>query len=235
MKLGIVFILLLIFSLLGFILYSDVAIINSVIIEGIDYLSPEDVHLLASIEKGMHIFKIRVSHAEESLKASPWVLDAKVERKGLKTVMISIAEDKSIAVIPNNSSFIMINKRGQVLDVLNFYKGSGEIFLTGLNIADAKRGDVPFDNHKYGNIIRIINYFHEIDFSPFISELNVDKDGNIIVYTLEGIKLLFGKDILGYKYNINVAYSIYMDLRREKVTTGVIDLRFKGNPVYRQK
>lgn len=197
------FCILSVWHLYDWLLTSPYFIIKEIEVGGNTKLSKTEILEIAGVNVGDNLFAIDADDIENGIISNPWIYEVKVERGFPDRLSIKIKERKPIAFIN--------------LDVLCFVDETGTIFKrTSLGddidlpmITGLKREDINEEGRIYELSIKAINLLHllakrETDNyaansnQPFfelgnLSEINVDKDYGITLYTMqEGTRIELG-------------------------------------------
>ena len=113
------FILLLLLMALGGVLAlkTNFFIIDKIEIIGNNKIPKEDLITASSINVGENIFKISIKSGEENIKKIPYTKEIRIKRKFPKKITMEILERKEIAQVKDISSFLIIDKEGNILSL----------------------------------------------------------------------------------------------------------------------
>lgn len=228
--------LLLIGLLLGVGIYSLIESplfrVEKVTVLGTSRLPARDVKEAARIAPGTHFLKIRPREVQANLSVLPWVLSADVRVRIPGELVITITERRPVGYIPVQGGFYSFDSYGVLLEAVTDPKRVDLPVLTGLDLSDWG-GRLPEPGYRTaderivaaGDLLRALGTL-----GTRVSEVSVNKNGEFIIYTLDGKKALFG-DVgpdLGEK--VELLREILQDIENDGVRVVYIDLRFKGRP-----
>lgn len=89
--------------------------VDHVRVTGAVHMTPAQITSASGIHKGMAMFDVDGSDAAARLRATPWVLRAKVERHWPATVTIAVVERLAVAAVPSQSGVAIVDTTGRVL------------------------------------------------------------------------------------------------------------------------
>lgn len=210
-------------------LRSDLFIINSVYIEGLDKLTREEIHNAGGLREGMNIWKISPPDLRARIMTIPRVAEANVERILPGALSISIKEKYPIILIPFHGYYLEVAKDGIVIGLRDEYRGemplvSGLVWGkmdVGTRIPDRARGEA---------IETMLPALYNLP-ALSLSEINVADPQHIIVYTQGGMEVWLGNaSELGKK--LELLMHIYPRLLSSGAAEGYLDLRVAENPVF---
>ncbi|QZY57166.1 cell division protein FtsQ/DivIB [Crassaminicella profunda] len=231
-KKGILFLIMILVGAVSFIIIfkTDIFKIKGIQVFGNTTISKEEIVADSGIIIGNHIFKEKLKHIEANVHNNPYVKTVSVKRKLPDKIIIQIVEREEEAAIPFMNEYLIIDEDGMVLRSstsngnLKVIKGlEFTNFMEGAILVVKDKGQLS----KALEIVRGINK-HEI----FIKELDItNKKDSIIKFTDDLIcKVGEGNNL---DYRLKVLKKILEDLNQKKITRGVIDMSYEGDPSYR--
>lgn len=78
--------------------FSSLLAVDSVAVEGLDHLTPQQVRAAAAVQDGTPLVKVDLAGAEGRVEALAPVLEVKVERDWPRTVRVEVTEREAMAV-----------------------------------------------------------------------------------------------------------------------------------------
>ncbi|MCD5407243.1 MAG: cell division protein FtsQ/DivIB [Desulfotomaculum sp.] len=163
-------------------------------------VSAQSYIALSGVILGNNIFKLNLNSGEEEISLLPMVKEVKITRRFPATVIIAVVERKPVALLPTNKGFIELDKEGIYLRKGQF----SEIYLpviTGSGILeDNKKINSSFLDLQPGQKMSgksITVALQVIDELPpallnNLSEIHIDVQNRITIYTIDGIQGRFG-------------------------------------------
>jgi len=220
------FLFLLVVSALYFLFHSEIFNINSFSIKGNDLLSRKEIIEISGAKKGTNIFNVNLEEMEEKIELHPVIKDAEVKRVFPNSLSIEVQEHKPSAVIATQGGFMLLDKRGYLIEQVERISHIELPVITGV---DVKKNVAPGDtlsNKKLYPALRILTST-EPDDLRFVAEIDVKNPACINLYTHSGIKIVLGDgERIGKK--IETAKKILSQVDKQ---VEYIDLRYPKSPV----
>ena len=91
--------------------------VDHVRITGMAHTTPADITAGSGIHAGMAMLDVNGGSAAARLRASPWILSARVERRWPATVTIALVERAPLAAVPAQGGVAVVDRTGRVLAV----------------------------------------------------------------------------------------------------------------------
>ncbi len=206
-------------------------LVQEISIKGLDKLSPEEVLHIAGIYEGMNIWKISSPKIREQISSIPRVARVEVEKLLPGKISISVAEKRSLVMIPFHGSYLELSSDGIIIDICDAYKGELPLINglswgkmdVGTNIADRARGEI------------VEEFLEALTSSPTLplAEINVADTEQIIVYTWEGMEVWLGnKNDLPAKLEVLQQLHRYFFSGENQLQKGYFDIRAAEAPVF---
>ncbi|KXZ39552.1 cell division protein FtsQ [Alkalithermobacter thermoalcaliphilus JW-YL-7 = DSM 7308] len=232
-----ILIVILMISIFGYIfIKTDVFSLKEVSVVGLVKLDKEDILISGKIEKGKNIYMYNIKNVKDNILSNPYVKDVRIKRAFPNKIFIDITERVQICTIPYMGSYIIIDEEGVVLKVEENIENVDKPFLTGLtfdNFNLGKKIEIK-DKKLLSRILDLLNSCNSANILDNISEINIDENMDIRLYTLQGIEVLLGQgeDI---NYKMFQLSKIMVDLHTKNITSGIVDMKFDTYPVYRER
>ena len=164
--------------------------IQTIIVEGNDFLSETEVLQLASIPLGLNIFKADLAQGEKNAALHPLVKDAKITREFPRTIRISIRERVALLLIPCRDGFWQVDENQVILRYTSTITGISLPLVTGIELGDVSPGET-ISSPELAKVIQVIRELPS-DLEGRIGEINVLDSGMICLFTTEGLKAYLG-------------------------------------------
>lgn len=116
------------------ILYSPFFGVKNVTVEGISFISRDEVIFRAGIGQGENIFRLDTNAVRRRILALPGVRDARILRKLPSTIAIFIEERKPCALLPYGGYFVEVDPRGVALGIIETLKFQELPLVSGLAV-----------------------------------------------------------------------------------------------------
>ncbi|MCL6635959.1 MAG: FtsQ-type POTRA domain-containing protein [Peptococcaceae bacterium] len=194
--------------------------------EGNRELTAGEIVTCSGIAAGTNIFKTDLRAAKARIETLPAVKEAQVFRELPARVVIRVKERKPLALVPAKEGFIAVDADG--VHVRSARIGEkGLPVLTGLNLDEIPPpggllpgGDIPV-------LLRVIEGL-PTEVVNSLSEVHREKDGRIVLYTLQGVRCLLGgpEDV---QKKGELLLSVLKELKGRRIE--YIDLSLPGSPV----
>lgn len=171
------------------ILRSPLFDISQIVVNGNQYLAEEVIRSATPISPGENIFKINVADASDQLKKVPMVKDVQINRDLPATVLINVTERRPLGILPTGNGFVEVDEEGMCLQ----RSGSGVPgipIVTGIHVETVFPGDY-IHNDLLTEVLAVINGL-PIELTEDLSEVNIDPDGQVKIYTLGHIPCYLG-------------------------------------------
>jgi cell division protein FtsQ len=172
-------------------LVSPLLEIEHVDVSGVDRVSKEDVISLTGITAGNNLIAVDKRVLTRRLKKEPWIDTVAIKRRLPNRLVIEIKEMRPIAIISMDDLYL-VDARGVVFKGLSKDDGIDLPIITGLSIDELDKDEASALLFKAFDLIKILSKERVFGISD-ISEINIDKNYGLAVYTLkEGIKIDIG-------------------------------------------
>ncbi len=174
--------------------------------KGISYAEKVKVLRLAGLYKGENLFNIDLKRVSRLIASDRWIKDVTVYRKYPDKVVIVLKKRKVFAIV-NKENLYYVSQSGYIMGKVNSTTGYNYPVITGLNKDDL---------NNYFNKIKKAIYFLNISkssvISNYISEIHLEKDNGIVIYTNNGTLIKFG--IGRYKNKLKTLKKLFYEINR---------------------
>lgn len=204
--------------------------IRTVMVEGEQRRSAQDVASAGGIEVGKNIFALDPALAGAAIAADPWIERATVTRRLPSTIHVSVVEREARALVAIGGDLYLATRDGEF-----FKRHGGEDpadlpVVTGITAEQVARD-------RAGVVIavrRALDVLEDLDRAGVsrrypTQELHIEKDGTL-VFTIgkEGISLHLGRP--PYREKIAQASQVLSEIARRKANASVIFLDNEAHP-----
>ncbi|MEA4882923.1 MAG: FtsQ-type POTRA domain-containing protein [Clostridia bacterium] len=205
--------------------------VHGVTVQGANYLSDQEILLIADVPREVNIFLVRTREIRRRLMAAPRISSAAVERVCPDTIRISLTERATVAYIPYAGFFIEVDADGRAVAVSEAITDRDIPVIVGLApsyvaVGEAVRPEGPV---MVGSMVGRELAMRQI---PNISEVDVSRKDDIVVRTSDGIKVYMGKPA-DVESRARVLDSILASVREQGLDVEYIDIRVEAKPVIR--
>lgn len=211
--------------------------VEKVYVTGASKVSQEEILNLAGIKPGQNIFMLNTDLAVKAVKIHPMIKSADVIRHLPHQVEIKVSERQIWALIPDPPILLCVDDEGVCIDRLNTFSLMDYPIIT----MDRLPERVNLGQSVNPDAVRQIKKVHDAigDEQKKISEYHYSNSNKeIILYTEEGTKILFGSlDRLDAKVaNLKTALAIEEEVQKDgHQVLDYVDLRFEGQPVVKTR
>ncbi|GBF34448.1 cell division protein FtsQ [Desulfocucumis palustris] len=201
--------------------------VRGVTVEGNNYLATEKILSVSGINTGENIFKINLKEASERLKIIPMLKSVELERRLPATVLIKVTERSPVALFSSSGGFIQVDAEGVYLQ-----KGSPSDrnlpVVTGIKYVLPSPGK-PLKGQGLDTALRVVRELPE-ELLPKLSEVNINEQGNVCLYTLDGIQCRLGspEDVSEKAMFLS---RVIDELKAKNKKIEYVDLSYVGSPV----
>lgn len=209
-----------------FFLQSSFFRVNKIEVHNMKQLTREQIVSLSGLTPGVNIFKADLKQAQSKIALNPMVSSVEITRKLPRTIVVNVTERKSLALIPDKGSFIIVGEDGFCLATTKNLNTVNMPLITGLT----PKGSVPGKKISDEKIKTALDYLltMSLNLRASISEINLTDLNNVRVYMIDGTEIRFGDDsriadkmklyeeVIGQNYKNKIQY---------------IDISYEGNPV----
>ncbi|MFA5384347.1 MAG: FtsQ-type POTRA domain-containing protein [Eubacteriales bacterium] len=186
---GSIFFILLLLLVVYVLIGSSFFEIQKVEVKGNDFYTTEKIKSLAGIDLHENIFKVNLSAASSRIKKLSMIREAEVKRDLPSGVIISIVEREPVAFLFAPPNFILIDEEG-------VYCRKGKVGEADLPVITGFDMRIPPEGQAVQNqfltvVLEVVKNLPQ-ELNSTLSEINVDKNKKITVYTLDGIQCRMG-------------------------------------------
>lgn len=179
---------------------SDFFSVELLVITGNSYTPESEIRHALQIAEGENIWKLSLPLLEERLEAIPRIETATVTRQLPRTVNIAIKEEKMLALLPFQEYFLEIGWNGQILGTTQTTHNYDLPLLTGVVPVTGTVGQMLLAGDTLSQVQQLSAALHEE--GVVISEINLEQQDNLIIVTMDGLRVWLGVDDFAEKANI---------------------------------
>lgn len=209
------------------ILYSDIFVIEEVIVKGNILASSEEILGDAEIVYETPFFVLDNKMIEKNIRRNSRINRAIVTKKFPNVVEIFVEEKKSIALVTLDRTYELASD-GTLMKLK--IRESDLPFVTGFtSLTLLTETEIEQFRKEMEKVVKLLNELENIDknFLNEFSEIQLTRDEEYIAYLRNGMtRVLFGRGDL-YKKGINL-YSLLKSNKNELNCYNEIDLRYKN-------
>jgi len=206
--------------------------VRRVNVQGNYLLNEENIRSVADISTGVNIFKLDMGVIRSGLKTIPMIKDVQVSRSLPSTVVITVKERIPLGILPAQDDFVKVDEEG--VNLMTACIGTpGLPVVTGVDVDVPPPGQVV-QSERLKDALAVIGGLPG-EIVANLSEVHIDREDQIVLYTIEGIQCKFGQatEIQGKGVILS---RLMQELYQQKAKVDYIDLSCADQPVvYYQK
>jgi cell division protein FtsQ len=208
-------------------LQSPIFEVHRVLVRGNEYISEEQIISAANIGIGENIFKVDLNTAKANLKLISMVKEVRLDRSFPSSVVINVLERKPLGLLPAREGFIKVDEEAIYLQEAK--AGTpGLPVLTGIEYELPNPGQAV-QSERLRDALEVITGL-PASVVASLSEVHTVEDGQIILYTLEGIQCRLGL-AMEIPEKGAILEQLLQQLSKQKDKINYIDLSCAGQPV----
>jgi cell division protein FtsQ len=170
--------------------------IDTVTVEGADYLNGSKMAREAHIVEGMNVLDIDEARAEQTLQKSAWVREATVETQLPGEAVVTLEEREPVALLAD-AKWAIVDRQGNAFKLM----GRGDPIerlldlplVTGLDAKDMRRPSGQQWLERALRAGRLYRTFGLAEEAP-LSEIHVDRTMGISLITVDGTEIRLGRE-----------------------------------------
>ncbi len=200
-------------------------------VKGNEKIDSEDIVTASGVEIGENIFRVSGLKTKNDIKNISYIENVVVKRSFPNRIIISVSERKAIGYISFMGSYILIDKRGTVLEVVSTLDDVNIPVISGLNFNRFEIGDtLAVENlSKLDIVFECLQHLLKNDMICMISKIDVHDIDNIQMIARNTIVVNVGNH-----NNINFKMSFLKEILSiiQEEEEGYIDLSI-DKPVFK--
>lgn len=163
--------------------------VREIAVQGNQELTCGKIIAASELTPGTNIFKVNLSLAKAGIQKLPMVKEVIVTRALPAKIIIRVEERKPVVLFPAKDGFIALDREG--VYCRNALVGEKNFpVVTGIQADIPRQGEVIEDD-KLKVVLGVVENLPS-DLVTNLSEVNLDQDGQVILYTLQGTKCKLG-------------------------------------------
>ncbi|WP_437511621.1 FtsQ-type POTRA domain-containing protein [Sorangium sp. So ce1099] len=204
--------------------------VRTVLVDGVQRRTAEQVASAGGIEVGKNIFTLDLELASASISTDPWIEKATVTRKLPSTIQVNVIEREAQALVAIGGDLYLATRDGELFKELAEDDPVDLPIVTGITGEQVARD-------RAGVIIavrRLLDVVEDMERAGVarrypIQELHVERDGSIVVTIgKEAIALHLGQP--PYRDKVGQAARVLTELAQRKASASVIFLDNDAHP-----
>lgn len=205
--------------------------LNAVSLKGNRYLLDSQVLRIAGVEKGTCGLRYDTEKIESRLEKHPRIKSAAVKKLLWKKLYIKVEERTPFALV-DAQKLLEMDESGAVFEPVDPAVLPDLPVITGLRGKRIRPGDT-LKGEQVGQAIALLQRLRdpEVNLYAQISELNLRKDGSIVLVAVEsGVPVILGSEDVS-KRKLQALRVAMADMQQRGLLPASVDLRFKGQVV----
>lgn len=213
-------------------LRSDYFSLREVRVDGLQTVTADEVRRRAGLDRPILIWQVWPRRVERLLLAHPRLASARVDIRWPDRVVIAVEERQPVAyLLAPGGKYVEVDGEGQVLAVLDTFPGVGQPLVTGA--AESR----PQPGRRLTSPFALRAAAVAAALGPTgrarTSEINVNRDGEVVLYTMEGLPVFMGMEER-WEAKVQALLGILGSLPDTR-EVAYIDLRSARRPVVKMK
>lgn len=235
-KKGGIFILLLLFIVAVIMVFTTpVFKITTVMVNGNEKVSREEVLAAASLPPGKNIYTVSMKEAKARVEALPYVLSAEVKRKFPARVSIQITERAEAAAMQCTGGYAILDKEGRVLRIAA--DAENVCTVSGTTVTNAVPGQtIGLEDGRFlDNLKTLLTETQSAGVQENIKQIRIPSAVDVVLVTRGDMEIqLAGMDELSYKLKLccNILNGGYEGVNKD--SGGVLRWTSEGKFSYRK-
>lgn len=182
--------------------------VSEIIVENNNFVTAEEVKVLSNVN-GENLFLVNKNELEGNIQKNPYIEGINVRRRLPSTLVISVIEKQIRGLIRFQNSFINVDSKGKMVQVINKFP-NGEIpLIEGINVEQYAPGLylISEDSIKQDTLETILTLSDYEEYNGLIYSINIEDAYNITLKTMDGLFIKIGdctdlNNKLAYAYNV---------------------------------
>jgi cell division protein FtsQ len=209
-------------------LTSPVFGVKEIMVMGSAHLTSDEVVGLCNLTLGANILKVQTGRMRDRISAHPRVERVTVSRQLPDRLVVNIIEREGVALILCQERYAELDVSGRPLEFHRFIGALGLPIVTGVEVEGVTLG-ARIGSDKLLGALACANALGHGG-RAIMSEINLDEDGELTLYTREGVPVYFGP-ATGLDAKAGILGGILEDIAGIEDDIAYIDVRYPRYPV----
>ena len=205
--------------------------VKNIKVTGNEKLTQEQVISFSGIEIGKNIFSISKKDIKENLKENSYINHAKIKRVFPNEFELEIEERKVSYLVPLASSYVYLDKQGNVLEISNEKLDVPLVVGFETDLSNIKENDrlIDSDLEKLKIVIKIMETAQNNEMDNLITKIDVSNVQDYVIHMEPEKKIAY----LGNGIDLNTRF-LYIKaiMQKQKDKTGEIFVDMDLNSEY---
>lgn len=209
--------------------------VTRIAVEGTSSLKPSEIILMSGLECGHNTFDLNLDRVAMRLLNNPKIESVRVARRLPSTIIISVRERSVVGVVPYSGYFVEVDNQGRAICIRETYDDGKVPIITGIGARGVRVGE-PVDAVRLRPALSLAAVLGE-KLRARVSEIHVDTDGSLVLFTDDGIRVVMGRDGAQEKLGerARVLEAVLDRVAMDGRPVQYIDLRSEKRPVVKMK
>jgi cell division protein FtsQ len=212
---------------------SDFFAVSSVKVRGQVRLLDADIIESTGLTAGVNIWQVDITRLEEHLLENRRIKAVFVQKHLPDTIVISVSEYGSAALVPTQTGFAEIDENQTVMAFPRSIGGISLPIVTGVMLDQPVIGEKASAPYLEDALACALEAKNEQQLA--LVEIHLDDFGNITLVSREGIRIILGTYQGSYREAFDVLEPILIDIRANQSAVQYIDMRVPNKPVVKMK
>lgn len=220
----------------GFSFYqSDFFLVKEIEVEGLQLLTANEVKRYIGLEEQVLIWRIEPKTIERNIVENlPRVQSVQVKKRLPNKLIIHLIERQDAALLSlQDGGYLLLDPEGVPVEEHTEFPGKSMPVINGIKLEENVRLGQPIDNAYVRRAMAVIRSFGRTG-SDILSEVDVDHNGSVTLFTISGTPVYFGSDD-NWELKVQALLGILEDLSSRNARAKYIDLRSAFRPVIQEK
>jgi len=206
--------------------------VHSVELNGLLYLSYEEVRAMLPVREGDNILLLRPADVEEALRQNARIENAEVTRR-LGGISVRILERRPFALV-SAGSLVEVDEHGTVLEPLERGLLADRPVITGLKIGSVKEGS-RIANPALGDLLRLVSLLEspQVDLIADISDIVSESRSQAVLHTAREQTPIVVDPEQASLASMRALAATLRDVRARGRSVEIVDARYRGQVVVR--
>ena len=168
--------------------HSDFFQITAMEITGNRMASKEQITVLSKVDIYSNLLTINAAQVKSLLESHPWIARADVTRDWPNRLLIIIKEKTPVALLRRNSGLFFLDNKGHIIAAATSSQELDFPVITGLenfNFNSTQSTQTPGILQETMGLLKLASRNNSILPEQNISEIHINKNGQLILYLLE--------------------------------------------------
>mgnify|MGYP002407356591 CR=1 FL=1 len=234
LRFKIILIIMLISAAVVFLFEKPVLKVADISVSGNNTIEAKRIVDLSGIKIGDNLLRMNTYAIKKNILGNSYISDCKIKRNLLGSVRIMVEERKSVCIVKFENKYLILDRNGVVMDIIDRNNNIKLPMLTGLGIKSIEKNKViDINDERQLDTLKIIfDSITRYNLSGIINEVDIKNLLSIYIKTNYNVDVLIGttENIDNKLYQARTI--IEKDLKG-KGLKGTLDVSFDGNPVFK--